>query len=97
MEYYSAMKRNTFETILMRRINPEHFVQSEEVRKRKASVLYCVDPEGKCSPPQPFTLETTATTKRSTSPVVDLAEGQGQGMGESQGPGAHSIHFIVAI
>ena len=35
MEYYSAMKRNTFETVLMRRMNPEHSVQSEVSQKEK--------------------------------------------------------------
>ena len=33
MEYYSAMKRNTFKSILMRWINPEPIVQSEISQK----------------------------------------------------------------
>jgi len=35
MEYYSAIKRNTFESVLMRRINLEHIVQSEVSQKEK--------------------------------------------------------------
>ena len=34
-EYYSAVKRNTFESVLMRRINLEHIVQSEVSQKEK--------------------------------------------------------------
>ena len=35
MEYYSAIKRNTFESVLVRRINLEHIVQSEVSQKEK--------------------------------------------------------------
>ena len=34
MEYYSAIKRNTLESVLMRRMNPEPIIQSE-VSQRK--------------------------------------------------------------
>ena len=33
MEYYPAIKRNTFESLLMRQMNPEPVIQSE-VKKR---------------------------------------------------------------
>ena len=39
MEYYSAIKRNTFESVLMRWMNLEPIIQSE-VRKRKINVVY---------------------------------------------------------
>ena len=39
MEYYSAIKRNTFEAILMRWMNPEPVMQSE-VRKRKTNIIF---------------------------------------------------------
>ena len=35
MEYYSALKRNTFESVLMRWMNPEPVVQSEVSQKEK--------------------------------------------------------------
>ena len=35
MEYYSAIKRNTFESVLMRWTNLEHIVQSEVSQKEK--------------------------------------------------------------
>ena len=35
MVYYSAIKRNTFESILMRRMNLEHIIQSEVSQKEK--------------------------------------------------------------
>ena len=35
MIYYSAIKRNTFESILMRRMNLEHIIQSEVSQKEK--------------------------------------------------------------
>ena len=41
MEYYSAIKRNAFESILMRWINLEPIIQSEEsqTEKQQYSVL----------------------------------------------------------
>ena len=39
MEYYSAVKRNTSESILMRRMNPEPILQSEVSQKEKDK--YC--------------------------------------------------------
>ena len=35
MEYYSAIKRNTFESFLMRWMNPEPIIQSEVSQKEK--------------------------------------------------------------
>ena len=35
MEYYSAIKRNTFESILMRWMNPEPIIQSKVSQKEK--------------------------------------------------------------
>ena len=37
MEYYSAIKRNTFESVLMRWMNLEHIIQSEVSQKEKDS------------------------------------------------------------
>ena len=39
MEYYSAIERNTFESVLMRWMNLEPIIQSE-VRKRKIIIVY---------------------------------------------------------
>ena len=39
MEYYSAIKRNTFESVLMRCMNLEPIIPSE-VRKRKTNIMY---------------------------------------------------------
>ena len=35
MEYYSAMKRNAFETVLMRQMNLEPIIQREVSQKEK--------------------------------------------------------------
>ena len=35
MEYYSAIKRNAFELVLMRRVNLEPIIQSEASQKEK--------------------------------------------------------------
>ena len=35
MEYYSAIKKNTFESVLMRCIKPEPIIQSEVSQKEK--------------------------------------------------------------
>ena len=40
MEYYSAIKRNTFESVLMRQMNPEPIIQSEVSQKEKDK--YCM-------------------------------------------------------
>ena len=39
MEYYSAIKRNTFESVLIRLMNLEPIIQSE-VSQRKTNVIY---------------------------------------------------------
>ena len=39
MEYYSSIKRNTFESVLMRWIHLEPIIQCE-VRKRKRNILF---------------------------------------------------------
>ena len=39
MEYYSAIKGNTFESVLMRWMNLEPILQSK-VRKRKINIIY---------------------------------------------------------
>ena len=40
MEYYLAIKRNTFESILMRQMNVEPIIQSEVSQKEKDK--YCI-------------------------------------------------------
>ena len=35
MEYYSAIKRNAFESVLIRWMNPEPIIQSEVSQKEK--------------------------------------------------------------
>ena len=40
MEYYSAIKRNAFESVLMRRMNLEPIIQSEVSQKEKDK--YCI-------------------------------------------------------
>ena len=39
MEYYSAIKRTTFESVLMRWMNLEHIIQSEVSQKEK-NIIY---------------------------------------------------------
>ena len=39
MEYYSAIKRNTFESVLMRRMNLEPIIQSEMSQKEKNTII----------------------------------------------------------
>ena len=40
MEYYSAIKRNAFESVLIRSINLELIIQSEVSKKREKLILY---------------------------------------------------------
>ena len=39
MEYYSAIERNRFESVLMRWMNLEPIIQSE-IRKRQTNIIY---------------------------------------------------------
>ena len=40
MEYYSAIKRNTFESVLMRWMNLESIIQREVSQKEKINIIY---------------------------------------------------------
>ena len=40
MEYYSAIKRNTFESVLTRRMNLEPIIQSEVSQKEKENFIF---------------------------------------------------------
>ena len=40
MDYYSAIKKNTFESVLMRWMKPEPIIQSEVTRKRNTNTVY---------------------------------------------------------
>ena len=40
MEYYSAIKRNTFESVLMRRMNLEPIIQNEVSQKERDEQSY---------------------------------------------------------
>ena len=40
MEYYSARKRNAFESVLLRQMNLEAIIQHEVVRKRKINIIF---------------------------------------------------------
>ena len=40
MEYYSAIKKNAFESVLMRWVKPEPIIQSEVSRKEKHQYMY---------------------------------------------------------
>ena len=40
MEYYSAIKRSTFELVLMRWMNLEPIIQSEVSQKEKINIIY---------------------------------------------------------
>ena len=39
-EYYSAIKGNTLESVLMRWMNLQPIIQSDVVRKRKTNIVY---------------------------------------------------------
>ena len=43
MKYYSAIKRNAFESVLMRWMNLEPIIQSEVVRKKNINIAYYVE------------------------------------------------------
>ena len=40
MEYYSVIKRNTFESVLMRWMNLEPIIQSEVSQKEKVNIIF---------------------------------------------------------
>ena len=49
MEYYSAIKRNTFESVLMRWMNLAPIIQSEVSQKKKDKCLRGCGEVGGCS------------------------------------------------
>jgi len=40
MEYYLAIKRNTFESVLMKWVNQEYIIQSKVSQKEKINLIY---------------------------------------------------------
>ena len=40
MEYYSAIKKNAFESVLMRQMKLECIIQNEEAKKRNTNTVY---------------------------------------------------------
>ena len=40
MEYYSAIRKNAFESVLMRWMNLETIIQSEVSQKEKTNIIY---------------------------------------------------------
>ena len=68
MEYYSAIKKNPFESVLMRWMKLEPIIQSEVIQKKNEVTLVCIIvlnssqtehplllvPEKGCSPALPF-------------------------------------------
>ena len=40
MEYYSAIKKNTFESVLRRWMKLESIIQSEVARKKNTNIVY---------------------------------------------------------
>ena len=40
IEYYSTIKRNTFESVLIRQMNLEPITQSEVNQKKKNNIIY---------------------------------------------------------
>ena len=40
MEYYSAIKKNSFESVLMRWMKLEHSIQSEVIQKDKEHIVF---------------------------------------------------------
>ena len=46
MEYYSAIKKNTFESVLMRRMKLEPIIQSEVSQKEKHHRVKCNEGDG---------------------------------------------------
>ena len=55
MECYSAMKRNAFESVLMRWMNPEPIIQSEVNQKKTNNEYQCLYMEsGKMGTDEPM-------------------------------------------
>ena len=55
MEYYSAIKRKAFESVVMRWMNPEAIIQSESESEVTQSCPPLCDPVD-CSPPAPLSM-----------------------------------------
>ena len=76
MEYYSAIKKNTFEPVLMRWMKLEQIIQSEVSQKEKHSILthiYGIQKDGNDNP----VCETTRDTDVQNSLLDSVGEREG--------------------
>ena len=78
MEYYSAIKKNTFESVLMRWMKPEPIIQSEVSQKEKHQYsilthIYGVQKDGNDDP--------LCETARDTAAKNRLLDSVGEGKG----------------
>ena len=78
MEYYSAIKKNTFESVLMRWTKLEPIIQSEVSQKENTSTLYsCIYMEFR----KVVTMTYTQDSKRDTEIKNRLLDSVGEGEG----------------
>ena len=47
MEYYSAIKRNEFKSVVVRWMNLESLIQSQVSQKKKTNIYYCICKESR--------------------------------------------------
>ena len=78
MEYYSAIKKNTFESVLMRWMKLEPVIQSEVSQKEKHQYsilthIYGIQKDGNDNP----VCETAKETQMYRTGLWTLAEGEG--------------------
>ena len=88
MEYYSAIKRNTFESVLMRWMNPEPIIQSEVSQKEKNNYhilthIYGIQKDGTDESICRAAMETQTLRTDLCSQLVGGGEGEGGRYGES--------------
>ena len=74
MEYYSAIKRNEFKSVVVRWMNLESLIQSQVSQKKKTNIYYCI-----CKESRKMVLMILVGNR-----LVDTAgEGEGRTNGES--------------
>ena len=74
MEYYSAIKKNTFESVLMRWMKLEPIIQSE-VRQRKTNIVCCQVASVVSDSVRPHGLQPTRLPRPWDSPGKDTGVG----------------------
>ena len=93
MEHYSALKRNAFESVLMRRMNLEPIIQSEVSQKKKDNIVFqCIYMETR-----KMVLKNFLTGQQWRNRHREQTYGHGKGGGEGEMYGKSNMETYITL